>query len=408
MRYHLRYTLARIAKTTRSTSKNNMRKPHLIISSKRLVVISIASLFAVSALVSPVVFADKYQDQINALNSQNAVTQGSLGQLGAQADSLQGTIAQLQSEINGLQGQITANVTKRDETVAKIAKAEADLVSQRAYLSSSLKAMYVDGGISSLEMLASSQGINDFVDQEQYQQSVQGQLQRTLDTIKQMKAQLDSDKATLERMIADLNAMQARVASQKAEQNRLLNLNEAQQAELDGQIKANSSKIADLRKQQAMENARLSGGRPGAGVNCGGGYPGHVNGTSGIWGCDYGLDQGLDNWGMYNRECVSYTAFKVAASGRYMPAWGSSGIGNANQWDDNARRAGIPVDGNPREGDVAVSNSGSYGHVMYVEGVGGDGSVYVSDYNQQYDGRYREYWVSGEIVRSRGLVFIHF
>lgn len=365
---------------------------------ERVLALIAAAVFGVSAVVTPVVFADNYQDQINVLNNQNAATSDSLGQLGAQASSLQDTISKLQAEINGLQSQITANETKRDETVAKIAQAEADLAKQREYLSQSLKAMYVNGDISSLEMLASSQNINDFVDQEQYQQSVQGQLKRTLDGINQMKAQLDTDKSTLEKMIADLNDMRARVDSQKAEQNRLLGLNQEQQAQLDGQIKENNTKISDLRKQQALENARLGGGKIPPGVQAGGGYPG-------VW-AYAPMDSMLDSWGMYNRECVSYTAYKVEASGRYMPYWG--GYGNANQWDDNARAMGIPVDGNPRQGDVAVSNSGTWGHVMYVEAVSGDGSIYVSDYNQQYDGLYREYTVGVATVKSRGLVFIHF
>src|SRR3989338_1000613 len=110
--------------------------------------------------------------------------------------------------------------------------------------------------------------------------------------------------------------------------------------------------------------------------------------------------------GVCTTESASYTAFKVASSGRYMPYWG--GRGNAKQWDDNARGAGIPVDSNPRSGDVGISNNGVYGHSFYVEQVAGDGSIYISDYNQQFDGRYREYWVSAETVRFRGLVFIHF
>jgi surface antigen len=89
-----------------------------------------------------------------------------------------------------------------------------------------------------------------------------------------------------------------------------------------------------------------------------------------------------------------------------MPYWG--GYGNANQWDDNARAAGISVDSNPKAGDVAISNSGTWGHAMYVEAVGDDGSVLVSDYNQQYDGLYREYTVSLSTIQNRGLLFLHF
>lgn len=108
-----------------------------------------------------------------------------------------------------------------------------------------------------------------------------------------------------------------------------------------------------------------------------------------------------DPWGMYMRECVSYTAWRVAASGRTMPYWG--GKGTAKLWDDNARAAGIPVDSKPRVHDVAVSNAGDYGHVMYVEAVNADGTITVSQYNARFDGAY------SVVTRSpAGLVFIHF
>lgn len=380
-----------LAKT--KTSKNRYMK-----NKRLLAVAAFIGLLGIGVTTTRVVFADRFQDQINALNSDSGAKQGNLNQLGTEASSLQDTIAKLQAQINNLQSQITANEAKRDETIAKIAQAEADIVKQRSYLSDNIKAMYVDGSISSLEMLASSQDINHFVDQEQYQNSVQGQIQKSLDSIKQLRVQLDSDKATLEKMLTDLNGMRAQVASQQAEQARLLSLNQQQQDELDGQIKTNNAKVNDLRMQQAMENARLGGGKIPAGVPGGGGYPGK-------W-ANAPMDTIIDSWGMYNRECVSWTAFKVYASGRYMPYWG--GYGNANQWDDNARASGIPVDGSPRKGDVAVSNSGTWGHVMYVESVASDGSIYVSDYNQQYDGLYREYWISAATVSSKNLVFIHF
>ena len=89
-----------------------------------------------------------------------------------------------------------------------------------------------------------------------------------------------------------------------------------------------------------------------------------------------------------------------------MPYWG--GRGNANQWDDNARAAGIPVTSNPAPNTVAVSNGGTWGHVMWVEQVAGDGSIYVSDYNQQLDGNYRAYWIDADRLAGKGLVYIHF
>ncbi len=347
---------------------------------------------------SPLVYADRISDQINDLSQQNSAKINDVAALTNQAASYQDAIYKLQAEISNLQAQIMANEVQRTVTISKIADAEAQITHNKQMLSDILKSMYVSDGMSSLEMLATSRNLNDFVDQEQYNNSVQSQIQTTMAKIKELQAQLATQKTNLERMIANQQDMKVKVAAQQAEQSRLLALTQAQQADINDQIATNGQKIKELQKQQALENARLSGGKIPAGVPGGGGYPG-------VW-AFAPMDTKLDSWGMYNRECVSWTAFRVAASGRYMPYWG--GVGNANQWDNNARAAGILVNGSPRAGDVAVNNSGMYGHVMYVEDVGGDGSIFVSDYNQQYDGLYRTYWISAETVSAKDLVFIHF
>jgi surface antigen len=103
-------------------------------------------------------------------------------------------------------------------------------------------------------------------------------------------------------------------------------------------------------------------------------------------------DSLLDSWGMYNRECVSYAAWKVHQTFGYMPYWG--GVGNANQWVRNAKRAGIPTGSIPKVHSVAISMQGYYGHAMWVEAVRGS-MIYVSQYNYDLRGRYSEMWVNG-------------
>lgn len=127
------------------------------------------------------------------------------------------------------------------------------------------------------------------------------------------------------------------------------------------------------------------------GPACGGGYPDK-------W-CKAALDTIVDDWGMYNRECVSYTAYKVASSGREMPY----GFGHANRWPDAARAHGTAVDTQPRVGDVAIISDGEFGHSMYVEAVHADGTISVSQYNKAKTGRYSE-----ERRPAAGMVFIHF
>lgn len=341
----------------------------------------------------PFAWAQSLQEQIDQLSRQNSDTQGQVSVLEDQAVDFNDKISKLQQEINGLQEQINQSVAQIDATQAKINEAEVELAKQRQLLGQNIRAMYVEGDVSTLEMLASSQDLSDFVDKQQYRNSVKDKIKATLDKVNELKHQLNAEKEILEAQKKDQETRQARLNGQRAEQDRLLSLNESQRNELNGQIKNNSAKIAELRKQQAAENAKLFGGSVPQGIPGGGGYPG-------AW-AFAPIDSIIDTWGMYNRECVSYTAWKVWSSGRYMPYWG--GIGNANQWDDNARAAGIPVDTNPRVGDVAIKNAGFYGHAMYVEHVYGDGTIYISQYNAAWDGNYSEARIS-----TAGLVFIHF
>lgn len=355
--------------------------------------------FVASFSTYQLVFADRFDDQINQLKAANSQSQGQAQALQVQADTIQGVINGLQAQIDVLQKQIEDNTAKMESLKVQIAQAEAELAKERDLLGQNIKAMYLEGDISTLEMLASSKDLSDFVDKQQYRSSVKDKIKDTLDKITALKLQLNAQKEEVEKLLKDQEGMQATIAAQKAQQDALLSFTQAQKDQYLQQIKSNNSQIAQLRAQQAAENARLfSGAKVVLGSAC---DSSHGDTYPSPW-CSSGQDSMIDSWGMYNRECVSYTAWKVAESGRHMPYWG--GVGNANQWDDNARAAGIPVDGNPRAGDVAIKNSMPYGHAMYVEGVNADGTINISQYNANLNGQFsRAYNVS-----PYGLVFIHF
>jgi surface antigen len=188
-----------------------------------------------------------------------------------------------------------------------------------------------------------------------------------------------------------LQAQQTQLQAQQAQQAALLNYTEAQKASYDQQISSNNSQISTLRAQQAALNRKL-GGVPSAGDPGHGGYPAAWNNA--------GQDTTLDSWGMYNRECVSYTAWKVYQTFGYMPYWGGSG--NANQWPGDAQRAGISIGSTPKVHSVAIWNVGAFGHAMWVEAVSGN-TIYVSQYNYDYQGHYSEMSIS-----ASGLTFIYF
>lgn len=379
-------------------------------SAKRAAVIAAAVLLTVGALVPTwrdIVLADQYDAQINALKAQNADNQSVVNNLRSQASSYADAIAKLQAQISGLEASIAANQALQEDLQKQIAAAQAEIDRQRGILASDLKAMYVDGTPSSLEILATSKNLSDFVDKQEYRSRVQTKLQDTLKKIAELQKQLQVQKTKVEGLIKDMQAQRTELDANRAAQQSLLTYNQAQQDAYTTQMKQNNAKISQLRAEQAAANRRLSssgGGTIIAGDPGRGGYPAvYANAAQ---------DSLVDRWGMYNRECVSYTAWKVYQTYGYMPYWG--GIGNAYEWPRNARNANprIPTSSTPKEQSVAIGTNpayfGSLGHAMWVESVNSDGSIWVSQYNWYNGGwgNYSEMKLSASIASS--LTYIYF
>jgi peptidoglycan DL-endopeptidase CwlO len=294
-------------------------------------------------------------------------------------------------QINSLQSNIVNTQNQIDALQAQINQAQAELDQQKQVLGENIKTMYLEGDISTLEILASSKDLSDFVNKQEYRNSVSNKVKDTVDKINSLKAQLTKQQHEQQGLLADLQTQQNQLQAQENQQAQLLSYTESQKASYDQQINSNNSQIASLRAQQAALNRQL-GGVPSAGDPGHGGYPA-------VWN-NAGQDTMIDNWGMYNRECVSYTAWKVYQTFGYMPYWGGSG--NANQWPGDAQRAGIAIGTVPRVHSVAIWNVGAFGHAMWVEAVSGN-TIYVSQYNYDFTGHYSEMSIS-----ASGLTYIYF
>jgi len=355
------------------------------------------------SLFTPAAHAARFDEQIKQLKQNSSNAAQDKQQLGREAATLKSTITDLKTEIIDLDKQINHTTGKIRHLNNDIHKAKKDLSGQRHLLGLNMRKVYTEQDISTLEMLASSKNFSHFVDQEQYHANVHEKIDIASHRIETLMDQLDGEKKSVENLMTDQKAMQANVNSRRKENTRLLGLNKRQQHSFQKKLNANSAKIAALHRQQAAINQRgVVGGK--SRINVARTAPRQKRITSGTqypWPNVRFPNTIVDPWGMYKRQCVSYTAWRVASSGRHMPYWG--GRGNAKNWDDNARRAGIPVSRTPHRGDVAISNAGTYGHAMYVEAVNNDGTVSVSQYNAHWDGRYSE---SRRYVGN--LVFIHF
>jgi surface antigen/peptidoglycan hydrolase CwlO-like protein len=351
--------------------------------------------------------ADKFDEKIDQLQDQNSSYQNQVDELTSEADSYQDAINKLEAQINGLQQQIVANQKASDKLAAEIKQKEAELEHQKDVLGESIKQMYLEGQISTLEILAASRDISDFVNKEVSRNAVQNKIKTLVDEITQLKITLEQKQRELDARIKDQKSQQAELNDAQDEQARLLAYTVDQKAAFNSKISKNKDKIADLYRQQALENIRRFGGS--GGQIGGGGYPwgyakcihtGQVDGWCPNY--DWAMNGSVYNWntGGYGfRNCTDWVAWRVRANGGFVP----SGLGNARQWDDRAPGYGYTVSSNPREGAAAVSNYGYYGHVMYVEKVNGDGTITVSDYNRAGTGKY-----DVNVISPSGLVFVYF
>jgi surface antigen/peptidoglycan hydrolase CwlO-like protein len=382
--------------------------------SKRFMLASLASIVVVgsSTVGLRVVNAQSIQDQINALQQENTNNQNAVNQLRTEARSYEDAISQLQGQINGLQAQIDANTRQQEDLQKKIEEAEAELKRQQALLGKNIREMYIEGDISTLEMLASSNDLSEFVDKQEYRTAVKNKITTTLEKINTLKHELKGKKESVDKLIKEQQDQRAQLAASRAEQSNLLSYNQSQQAEFNEKSKTNRARIAELLERQAREAARRFGG--GGGQVGGGGYPwgtapclsgGHVKGRCD--GFEWGYNGSWRNWnlaGYAYRNCTDYVAWKVYVTKGFAPG----GLGHGGNWYNNADGR-FDRGNSPRVGAAAVdpgTSSNPYGHVMYVEAVNNDGSIVISDYNRAGPGEYGTATLS--VDKANGLKYVYF
>lgn len=387
----LNWLMMKQRSTTPSVSKSFLAQSTLIAMS---VLVASAGIFHVGQSV----FARDYDSEIKAKEQEAQRYKAEANRLGKVANTLQGALNELNQQIGSIQSQINASQKKHDKLVAQIKSNEELIEQNREALGEILSDMYVDDQISPLEMLASSNSIGDYIDKQEQRSSMRQALNEKIKEIKQLQKKLEEDKKSVENVIRDQKAQRAQLDGKRAEQAKLLSDTKNDQGNYSRLASERNAEISRLRAQQAAENLRRmqqagwSGAIPAPSPG-NGGYPA-------VW-ANAPLDAYIDNWGLYTRECVSYVAWKVASTGRYVPHFG--GRGHAYQWPSTTSAHGIPNGSTPKVGSAAVQYGGPYGHVMYVEAVHGDGTITVSDYNLGVDGLYRYYKRS-----ASGLTYIYF
>ncbi|HXH26820.1 MAG TPA: CHAP domain-containing protein [Candidatus Acidoferrum sp.] len=374
--------------------------------------------------------ADQFDNQISALQQQIASYQAQANQLKSQENTLQNAIDALVAQENAVQAQIDQLQIKLQQLQDQIDNTKKEITLQKQAIGVNLRAMYVEGDITPLEMIASSNSLGNFIDKQADRQTIENSIQQSLNKVKALQADLEKKQAEAKQNLADQQSAKNQLAAQQAQQASLLAQTQGQESAYENLVSQSNSQIATLRAEQAAEFARLLGtgyhssGNYGslqwknltAQVPCGGGYPSYY--------CAYGQDSVVDEWQLYNRECVSYAAWAMTYRFGFSDpvlagvSKGFHGNGNAEDWPnylngaDNGRGGVIVVDNSPAPHTVVIIPAamiGGVGHAAVVESVNqqSDGEwLHVSQYNWNSppDGKYSEL----DLKVVAGLIFIHF
>jgi surface antigen len=386
-----------------SASKASLLKQKLkSISAKRthqsLAIAAVIITIGAASVAMPKIYADTFQDQINQLQAQNDQNQTAVDALLLDAVNYQDAIAKLQGEITVVEQNIATNQARQSDLQKAILAKQAELDAQRKVLGDDIKAMYVNGQLSTLEMLATSKNLNDFVDSDTYRTTVQNKIQGTLAEIGKLQNQLQQQKVEVDALLASQRIQQDQLDQNRAKQTELLAYNQAQQNSYNQLITANQDKIRDLQLKQAALNQQgaskvtISGNERGGDCDSGSGNGGYVlaSGTMGDV-CNAPKDSILDWAGIQNRECTSYAYwyFKQVEGNKDFTA-----SGDAKFWVETSN---YPVHDWPKVGAIGVKTEGEWGHVTIVQAVGPSvfkgvtvpaGQVLTSEMNSEYTGKF--------------------
>lgn len=294
------------------------------------------------------------------------------------AQTLEGEVERLNAEITAMEAKINTLQAEAKDLARQIAENKVKLQDQQQTLAGLLIDMHFTGSPDAITILASSNSISDYAEKQSRLNTAKEQISISAQNIKNIKKELESQKAEVDRNIANQKLQKETITAKRNEQSELI-------AKYRYNASAFAADAAAARKQrQAFEALAYKQ------------YLNSIGGGSGVI-TDPGLDTypfagkcpGL-NWrftgddyaGAYGGsycECTSYAGWKTFERWRIQvggPSWG-----DAAYWGTRAQQLGYRVDSTPEVHSVGYYMWGTWGHVVWVERVNGNGTIDYSEYN---------------------------
>ncbi len=285
-------------------------------------------------------------------------------ELAAYAGTLEGEVNRLNAEIAALEDEIARNQAIASDLSEQIALNTEKLNLQQVALAKMLVDMHFEETPDPITLLAGSSSLGELAERQTRQETVKEQITLSAKNIRQLKEELEKQKASVDALIASTELSRSEAESKRNQQIALIN---KYQNDSEAYKRDSEEARQTMQREIAAEIARYnSSGVVGEGYNS---YP---------WANRCPQDNvGYLVVGGYVCQCTSYAGWKAQEYfGIYISSWG-----DAKSWGYSAQRQGYVVDGNPAPHTIAYSTSGIYGHVMWVESVNSNGTINLTEYN---------------------------
>lgn len=325
------------------------------------------------------------------------------------ANYYQAKVAELTADIATKELEIADTKAQIEDLNEQIKETEKKLESEQNALAELLVNIHFESDVEPIVVLAGANSISDLAEKATRTEVAKQQIATMATQIKEAKIKLEEDKAKVEALLAEQKAAQQDLINAKEEQQRLV-------AKFQNDAAGYEAQVLAAQEAQRVAAKKYRDEHPDeVGIM----YDGIDTYRSYIY--DFGLTQtggafGYEcprDWDRYTTyvngrkigglicECVSYVGWKAYERYGIYLAWG-----NAYSWDDKARSLNYTVNHTPAAGSIGQFDAGTYGHVFWVERVNSDGSVDVTDYNWNVDGRFTARTISAAVARRYNYIHL--
>ncbi len=360
--------------------------------------------------VEGISLACKQSDEcMAAVNEEKAANAAAIS-ANSSANFYQAKVADLNIDIAAVRREIADTKAQVKDLEKQIKETQAKLDSEQDALAELLINMHFESDVEPIEILAGSSSISDLAEKATRTDVAKQQISAVAMDIREAKEKLEADKAKVEKLLEEQQQAEQDLETKKAEQQALVEKFENDAKAYEAQVLA--AREAQREAERAYKDAHpeLSGAS----------YDGLDTYSSYIY--DLGLERtggefGYEcprDWDRYTTyignikigglmcECVSYVGWKAYERfGIYLA------YGNAYDWKWKAERDGYVADKNPSVDSFGWTSYGVYGHVFWVENVNADGSIDVTDYNWNVDGRFMARTIPASSVGLFYYIHLH-